>query len=136
MRHFKFKHKKQIYVFLGVVFVLIILIFLGIQKMKIRIEPLTVTELSKRAAVEAAYPEFKNFEFQESFAGKVTMQEEVGSDFYIAYVENGSGLPIVKATCFRVDKDFKVTQIGTFPDPVDSYAGYSSIDVRTCKGIK
>ena len=89
-----------------------------------------------RNAAETAYPEFKDFENQESFAGHSVKSEVDDGDYYFAYMVLGSGLPIAKATCFRVDRTGRVFEIGLFPDPVDSYAGYRDINPRDCKGIK
>jgi len=90
----------------------------------------------RRNAIETAYPEFKDFENQESFAGRSVKSEVDDGDYYFAYIVHGSGLPIAEATCFRVDRVGRVFEIGLFPDPVDSYAGYRDINPRNCKGIK
>jgi hypothetical protein len=90
----------------------------------------------RRNAIETAYPEFKDFENQESFAGRSVKTEVDDGDYYLAYVVHGSGLPIVEATCFRVDRVGRVFQTGLFPDPVDSYAGYRDVNPRNCRGIK
>ena len=90
----------------------------------------------RRNAIETAYPQFKNFENQKSFAGQSVKSEVDDGDYYFAYMVHGSGLPIVQATCFRVDRVGRVFEIGVFPDPVDSYAGYRDINPRNCRGIK
>ena len=88
----------------------------------------------KRNVVESKYPEFKNFENQESFAGQSVKTGVDGSDHYFAYIVHGSGLPIVKATCFRVDKMLAVFKVGIFPKSADSYVGYKDINPITCGG--
>jgi len=90
----------------------------------------------RRNAIETAYPEFKDFEKQKSFAGKSVKSEVDEGDYYFAYIVHGSGLPIAEATCFRVDRVGRVFEIGMFPDPVDSYAGYRDINPRNCRGIQ
>jgi len=90
----------------------------------------------RRDAIETAYPEFKDFEDQESFAGRSVKSEVDDGDYYFAYIVHGSGLPIAQATCFRVDRVGRVFQVGVFPDPVDSYAGYADIDPRNCRGTR
>jgi hypothetical protein len=104
------------------------------------IEGNTITDIDlakrKQEAIEKEFPEFKGFETASSFAGvSVTIREE-GSDHYYAYIVHGSGIPILQATCFRVDRMFRVFKIGEFPDMLDSYIGYMDIDPRTCIGIK
>ena len=91
----------------------------------------------RRNAIEAAYPEFKDFENQESFAGQsVKVEVDDEGDYYFAYMVLGSGLPIAQATCFRVDRVGRVFEVGVFPDPVDSYAGYRDVNPRNCRGIR
>jgi len=90
----------------------------------------------RRNAIETAYPKFKDFENQKSFAGKSVKSEVDEGDYYFAYIVHGSGLPIAEATCFRVDRVGRVFEIGVFPDPVDSYAGYRDINPRNCRGIQ
>jgi hypothetical protein len=89
-----------------------------------------------RVILETAYPEFKDFENQNSFAGQKVKFVRRGPDRYYAYMVLGSGLPIIRATCFRVDKAGNVFKAGTFPDPADAYLGYSDIDPCNCRGIK
>jgi hypothetical protein len=89
-----------------------------------------------RSLIETAYPEFKDFENQKSFAGQKVKFVKDESDICYAYMVLGSGVPIAKATCFRVDQAGRVYKVAEFPDPSDSYVGYSDIDPCTCKGIK
>ena len=90
----------------------------------------------RRNAIETAYPQFKDFENQKSFAGQSVKSEVDDGDYYFAYIVHGSGLPIAQATCFRVDRVGRVFETGVFPDPVDSYAGYRDLNPRNCRGIK
>jgi hypothetical protein len=90
----------------------------------------------RRNAIETAYPELKDFENQKSFAGRSVKSEVDDGDYYFANIVHGSGLPIAEATCFRVDRVGRVFEIGLFPDPVDSYAGYRDINPRNCRGIR
>jgi hypothetical protein len=90
----------------------------------------------RRDAIETAYPQLKDFESQESFAGQSVKTAVYDSDYYFAYMVLGSGLPVAQATCFRVDRVGRVFQVGVFPDPLDSYAGYRDVDPRNCQGIK
>jgi hypothetical protein len=91
---------------------------------------------SRRNIIEKEYPEFRYFEQQDSFAGTSVVYEAVGSDYYFAYLLHGSGLPIARATCFRVDRAGRVFKVGEFPDLLDSYAGYPGIDPKDCSGIR
>ena len=89
----------------------------------------------RKNAVEQLYPEFKDFENQESFAGKQVKVETLDSDYYIAYLTLGSGVPIAKAACFKVDDAMDVTKIGEYPDVGVSGALATDIDPKTCRGI-
>jgi len=93
-------------------------------------------EQRKKDAIEEEYPEFKGFVENSSFAGTSIKTAEKDNDHYYAYIVHGSGVPIALATCFRVDRMFKVYKIGEFPDYLDSYIGYTDIDPTTCIGIK
>lgn len=90
----------------------------------------------KIAAIESEYPDLKDFASQKSFAGQSIKTQSYGDDYYFAYIVHGSGLPIAQAACFRVDRLLRVYKVGEFPDPLDSYIGYSGVDARTCAGIK
>jgi hypothetical protein len=90
----------------------------------------------KKNAIETEYPDLKNFESQKSFAGQSIKVEIDGIDHYFAYIVHGSGLPIVHATCFRVDRMDRVFKVGEFPDFLDSYQGYRDVSPKTCAGIK
>ena len=90
----------------------------------------------KKDLIESEYPEFKSFEDQKSFAGQSIKVVEDDNDHYFAYVVRGSGLPIIRASCFRVDKSSRVFKVGEFPYPADSYAGYRDINPKNCSGIK
>jgi len=93
-------------------------------------------EASSRMAVETQYPQFSNFENQKSFAGQKVNFAKDDSGGHLAYMVLGSGLPVIKATCFSVDSQGQVLPLGEFPDPKDSYRGYSDVDPRNCRGIK
>ena len=98
-------------------------------------------EIHRRRAIAEAYSEFsEDYEIQPCFAGCSVKVIEDARSYYYAFITHGSGLPIAKATCFRVDggptTTFKVTKVGEFPDMTDSYMGYKDVDPKTCKGIK
>jgi hypothetical protein len=90
----------------------------------------------RRSAIEETYPEFRDFENQDSFAGQSVKIEVDDGDYYFAYMVHGSGVPIAQATCFRVDRVGRVFEVGVFPDPVDSYAGYRDLNLKSCRGMK
>lgn len=91
--------------------------------------------LIMREMIETTFPEFADFENQPSFAGQSVKVVLEDGEYYFAYLTLGSGLPIIKATCFRVDWQ-TAYKIGEFPNPYDSYLGYPDLDPQTCKGIR
>ena len=94
-------------------------------------------DITRRQAIEKKYPEFVvDYEKQPCFAGCSVSVIEQNHDYYYAYITHGSGVPIGKASCFKIDSQMNVTRIGEFPSMADSYIGYRNVDPKTCKGIK
>ncbi len=100
----------------------------------------TVTEATEdegmRKLIEIKYPDFRDYENQESFAGHAVATDSRDGDFYVAYLELGSGIPIVNATCFQVDEQKTVKRIGSFPHPSGSLVSHEEFDPVTCGGNK
>lgn len=88
-------------------------------------------EAKGRYLVETKYTSFKDYEKQESFAGKEVVTKIVGKKIYFAYAENGSGVRYVDATCFSVDETDIVTIVGKLTKSSPSVFG--NIDPATCK---
>ena len=131
--------KKILVLILGIVFLCSLFVILShFQAMRnptVSIDMVNDPLATNRYLIETEYPEFKDFENQKSFAGQSVKSAVLDFDYYFVFVVHGSGLPIVQATCFRVDRSGRVFKIGLFPDPLDSYAGYSDIDPVNCRGI-
>jgi len=72
--------------------------------------------VTKKNAIETKYPDLRNFENQKSFGGKSVITAIRGDDYYFAYIIHGSGVPIIQATCFLVDKNSRVFKVKEFPD--------------------
>lgn len=88
-----------------------------------------------RNAIEATFPEMKNFDLN-CFAGCSYKYDKEGRDYYYAYIVQGSGVPVAKATCFKFDKDSVVTKVGEFPKAGESNDGSTDINPKDCSGIK
>lgn len=96
-------------------------------------------EIPRRRAIAEAHPEFpEDFEKKNCFAGCSVKVIEDARVYYYAFILHGSGLPILKASCFRVEGtfNFKVSKIGEYPDVSDLNSEYKDVDPKTCKGIK
>jgi|GEM_PF-6824461 len=96
----------------------------------------SVEAASARKAIDIAYPAFYDFENQKSIAGQSVRSVQDGSDSYFAFIVYGSGLPIIKATCFKVDGALVASKIGEFPNSTTPAGAYAGIDPKTCNGIK
>lgn len=59
----------------------------------------------------------------------VTLQE--GNVWYVAFVQNGSGVPIISARCFRVASNGEVTETGSYT-PMGADAPLT-ISAKTCR---
>jgi len=91
----------------------------------------------KRSHIESLYPKLKDFENQASFAGQRVKTEINGTDYYFAYITEGSGVPIVSALCFKVDAESKIYYIGELNDSGVAGNGiYRDVDPITCEGVK
>jgi hypothetical protein len=87
--------------------------------------------------IESTFPEMEPETFGlNCFAGCSYRYDKDGSDYYYAYIVQGSGVPIAKATCFKFDKDSVVTKVGEFPKPGESNDGSPDINPKNCSGIK
>ncbi len=83
---------------------------------------------SKLGKLLAEYPEYKDWENQESFAGKSYFYTLDTENFYFAFITNGSGVYLADVKCYKVDKDNKVSQITD--GIIDSMDG--GVDPITC----
>lgn len=92
--------------------------------------------LEKKALIEAAYPEFLDFENQESFAGQSVESLKENGDYFFAYIVHGSGVYAIQATCFKVDTTNQVTLMGTYPEAGGpSTTETTALNPKTCTGI-
>ncbi|MFA5259057.1 MAG: hypothetical protein WC402_03190 [Candidatus Pacearchaeota archaeon] len=133
---FRKRKKHTFFVVLLIVVVLLIFIGLLVKLNYISDKGQTDSSVKFKEAIEKQYPELKDFEIQDSFAGTKIKTDIIEGERYYVYLTLGSGVPIAKATCFRVDSDFKVYRVGEFPNSLDSYIGYTDVNPLDCKGIK
>lgn len=99
-----------------------------------RDESLSVDRARER--IESVYHEFHDFEHQRSFAGHDVATRTDGRDVYVAYKVLGSGLPVVKATCFCVNQQDGVRMVGRYPGPDRGALVDRDVDPRTCRGLR
>jgi hypothetical protein len=63
-----------------------------------------------RRLIEEKFPEYKEWETQPAFAGKSISWKVASGNIYVAYITNGSGLPVVAAKCFYIDQASEVKE--------------------------
>lgn len=61
-----------------------------------------------------------------------------GSDHYFAFITYSDDfIDVIEwADCYRVDRLFRIYQVGEFPDLADSYYGYRQVDPFNCQGVR
>ena len=86
----------------------------------------------KRDLIEDIYTEFKEWEFQQSFAGKTVQVMNKGDDTYYMYITNGSGIRIIQAVCFKTNSNNEVSQVGIYK--TDGNKNYElELNPETCE---
>ena len=74
------------------------------------------TTLSESQAVELvknAHPEFRGYP-SDGLPPRSIRTEQKGDSWYVAFVQEGSGRPIISARCFLVSTDESISDIGEY----------------------
>jgi len=74
------------------------------------------TDLTKSEAIsllKASYPEFKNYP-NDNLPPQSIQTKQTSNGWYVAFVQEGSGRPILEAKCFQVKDDKTIAFIGEF----------------------
>ena len=74
------------------------------------------TDSTKSDAIsllKAAYPEFKNYP-NDNLPPQSIQTKQASNGWYVAFVQEGSGRPILEAKCFQVKDDKTITFIGDY----------------------
>jgi hypothetical protein len=82
-----------------------------------------LTESEAISLLKAAYPEFKNYP-NDNLPPQSIQTKQASNGWYIAFVQEGSGRPILEAKCFLVRDDKTITSIGVYAPKV----GEDSLD--------
>jgi hypothetical protein len=72
-----------------------------------------LTESEAVSLLKTAYPEFKNYP-NNNLPPQSIQTRQVSSGWYIAFVQEGSGRPILEAKCFLVRDDKTIAGIGIY----------------------
>jgi hypothetical protein len=89
-----------------------------------------LTESDAISLLKAAYPEFKNYP-NDNLPPQSIQTKQTSNGWYIAFVQEGSGRPILEAKCFLVRDDKTITGIGVYAPKV----GEDSLDDLSGKNI-
>ena len=73
----------------------------------------SLTEVEAISLLKAAYPEFKNYQ-NDNLPPQSIQTKKASNGWYVAFVQEGSGRPILKAKCFLVTDDKTITSIGEY----------------------
>jgi hypothetical protein len=82
-----------------------------------------LTESEAISLLKAAYPEFKNYP-NDNLPPQSIQTKQASNGWYIAFVQEGSGRPILEAKCFLVRDDKTIMSIGVYAPKV----GEDSLD--------
>lgn len=89
--------------------------------------------MNEAAAIEIIknkFPELKNYPSNQQ-PQKIVTTEKANDGWYIAFIQEGSGRPIISAQCFFVSNDNNIVKIATFDPPINDPA--RTISPKTCR---
>ena len=103
------KTNQKIVIIVFVIFMLLTVpIFYSINRNKNGL-----TEFEAISLLKAAYPEFKNYP-NDNLPPQSIQTKQASNGWYVAFVQEGSGRPILEAKCFLVGDDKTTTSIGEY----------------------
>jgi hypothetical protein len=73
----------------------------------------SLSESEAVSLLKAAYPEFKNYP-NDNLPPQSIQTRQSSAGWYVAFVQEGSGRPILEAKCFLVKDDKSITLIGVY----------------------
>jgi hypothetical protein len=72
-----------------------------------------LTESEAISLLKTAYPEFKTYP-NDNLPPQSIQTKQASNGWYVAFVQEGSGRPILEAKCFLVRDDKTITSIGVY----------------------
>jgi len=76
-----------------------------------------LTESEAISLLKAAYPEFNNYPNQ-NLPPQSIQTRQASNGWYVAFVQEGSGRPILEAKCFLVGNDKTIATVGVYSPKV------------------
>lgn len=90
----------------------------------------TVNEATAIGIIQNKFPELKNF-LSNQIPPRTIKTEKTSDGWYVAFIQEGSGRPIISAKCFFVDNNKNVVEIDTFNPPINDPA--RTVSPKTCR---
>ena len=87
-----------------------------------------LTESEAVSVLKNAYPEFRDYP-NDNLPPQSIRTEKGENGWYVAFVQEGSGRPIIQARCFFAKNDKSTQDIGTFSPSSAEDIGFS---LKTC----
>lgn len=87
-----------------------------------------LTESEAISVLKTAYPEFRDYP-NDNLPPQSIRTEKGANGWHVAFVQEGSGRPIIHASCFFVKNDKSIRQVGNF-SPVSM--GDIDFSLKTC----
>ena len=79
--------------------------------------------------IKSSYLEFKDYP-SDSLPPQSIKTEKVANGWYIAFIQEGSGIPLIEARCFFIKNDASIADLGKFkPNSLEDF----NFSIRTCK---
>jgi hypothetical protein len=72
-----------------------------------------LTESEAISLLKSAYPEFKTYP-NDRLPPQSIQTKQASNGWYVAFVQEGSGRPILEAKCFLVRDDKTITKVGVY----------------------
>lgn len=117
--------KKHQYVYIGLLmaflFVCIFVLYLTNSGKDI------LTESKAISILKIAYPEFKDYPNDNLPPQSIKIEKDING-WYIAFVQEGSGRPILGAKCFFVNNDESIRALGEFNPSIEDI----DFSIKTC----
>lgn len=93
--------------------------------------PVAMSEARAIATIKNQFPELKEYP-SDKLAPKSIKTEKADNGWYVAFVQEGSGRPIIFAKCYFIDNAGKITSTGVYSPKYSEY-GIDDISLKNCQ---
>ena len=115
-------------VFIGIVAVLAFFVF---RQSEDNFSPSKMNESTAIESLKAQFLEFKGYPI-DNLPPRSIKTEKAVDGWYVAFVQEGSGRPIILAKCYFVDNAKNVTSVGIYSPKYSDYS-ISDISLQNCQ---